>query len=111
MSEEIKCPVCGEMFIKGRYKKYCSTKCRKKDYNQRFKIKLYFQCEYCGIGFKEGRENPYCSEECKNKHSNKQTKKRGRKKKVLSLAEINQRARAEGLTYGQYIVKYGGECK
>lgn len=28
------------------------------------------------------------------------------------IAEINERARAEGLTYGQYIVKYGeAGCK
>lgn len=28
------------------------------------------------------------------------------------IAEINERARAEGLTYGQYVVKYGEEgCK
>ena len=28
------------------------------------------------------------------------------------IAEINERARAEGLTYGQYVMKYGSDgCK
>lgn len=35
------------------------------------------------------------------------SKKGGRKKKALSIVEICELAKAEGLTYGQYVTKYG----
>ena len=44
-------------------------------------------------------------EECK-KSKEVVTKKPKRKLGSLSLAQINKRARAEGLSYGQYVAKY-----
>ena len=73
------CPVCGNFFIGGNNKKYCSAECREK---ARRKM----------TG--EGRKKPKENKECK------------RKIGVLSIGEVNRRARAEGLTYGQYMAKY-----
>jgi ribosome-binding protein aMBF1 (putative translation factor) len=37
----------------------------------------------------------------------KSAKKRERKQKALSISDICKLAKAEGLTYGQYVSKYG----
>ena len=109
MSKEIKCPECEKMFEKRTPRQtYCCVECRVKHYEKNKPPKLYYQCEYCGKVYKQGSENQYCSDECKSKYASGRDKKRVRKKKPLSIAEINRLAKAEGLTYGQYIVKYGG---
>lgn len=109
MTKEKKCPVCGKIFgTEGKARKtYCSVECREKHYAKVKKSKLYFQCEYCGTPFKEGSTNPYCSDECQNMYSSGRVKNTGRKKKALSIVDISKRAKAEGMTYGQYVVKYG----
>ena len=40
-------------------------------------------------------------------NSTKELNKKKAKKPVLSLAEVNAMARAEGLNYGAYCAKYG----
>lgn len=83
--------------------------------------------EICGKAL-TGRQRSYCSSECRRQAIKKQKaeyrkaydvqfkkpkaeattpKKRGRQKKTDPIAEINAKARAEGLTYGQYVGKYG----
>ncbi len=111
MSEEKKCPVCGEALKpKSGQITYCSKECRNKNSaEQRKKPKTNYSCEWCGASLPKGSTVKYCSEDCESRATgNKEPKKRGRKKKVLSLTEINKLAQAKGLTYGQYIAKYGG---
>lgn len=72
------------------------------------------QCKYCGekfIAFSNGKI--YCSAECKSAALKivrlKIAKPRPKKKKGSthnSIVEIQKRAQAEGLTYGQYVAKY-----
>lgn len=42
------------------------------------------------------------------KECDEKAKPKGKRKKPLSIAEVQRLAKAEGLTYGQYVVKYGG---
>jgi predicted nucleic acid-binding Zn ribbon protein len=108
MSKEKICPICGNVLESNR-KKYCSIECRNKAYIKSDKPKIYYSCEWCGVSLPKDSTNKYCSEDCERRATGyKEPKKRGRKKKVLSLTEINKLAQAKGLTYGQYIAKYGG---
>lgn len=118
------CQNCGKEFAQKfrSSEKFCSTFCRK--FYHRQEKPAYKVCEICGKGF-EGKAQRYCSPECRYQAQlerqraykvnfkkpqaevkEEHKKKRGRKKK-LSLAEINELARAEGLNYGQYVAKYG----
>ena len=123
-----KCLYCGKP-IKIRFRKtekFCSNECCQKyhrEKNQKSRKNKY--CVVCGTELK-GRQKQYCSSECRmkfviqhqmeiNKEQYKkpkaevkvEPKKRGRPKKKITLEEINERARAENLTYGQYVAKYG----
>ena len=81
-------------------------------------------CEECGIIFeKQANNQRYCCEECKKIGQRRKSReyqrakyvKKGQaeeKNKPPSLTEINQRARAAGMTYGQYMAKeYGKQGK
>lgn len=112
--EKKQCEHCGIDLPKGRTK-YCSKKCSDAAFskmNRKNKI-----CEVCGKELVE-RQKFYCSPECakearrsnKNEQCRKpksEPKKKGRPKKVVSVVEICKRAKEEGLTYGQYVGKYG----
>lgn len=100
---------------------FCSDECLKKFYGR--KNSKLESCEMCGKPL-TGQRRTYCSEECQ-KQSKKQeryeeykkpmattypvvvVKKRGRPKKKLTLAEVNELARAENMSYGQYCAKHG----
>ena len=98
-----------------RKKTYCSEECRKAYYSTR----TIFNCVVCGKKL-EGQQRQYCGEECRKKAKaqvqrakNKEIykafkpKSKARHKPKMSIAEINEKARAEGLNYGQYVAKYG----
>lgn len=77
------CVMCGNIFVGRPNKKYCSAECRNKgaaEYNRKRS---------------EERQKPKV-----------ESKKRKSKLGSLSIEQINRRARAEGLTYGQYMAKY-----
>ncbi len=76
-----KCVICGNIFVGRPNKKYCCSECRRKAQTEKK------------------------AKECK-KPKEIETKKPKRKLGSLSLEQINKRARAEGLTYGQYVAKY-----
>lgn len=122
------CQHCGNEF-KYRFRateKFCSTKCCHDYHNGVKKQKANKVCAMCGKKL-EKHQSKFCSPECRYKGQlerqrnryeqeykstmtvteEKQKKKRGRPKKKLSLADINNLARAEGLNYGQYVAKYG----
>ena len=117
------CKYCGEK-IKihfGKQTLFCSDKCRKAYYYRYGRTNK--KCAVCGQEL-TGRKRSYCSTECARKAKSKYeyeyhkdqykkpkaeatSKKRGRRKKTDPIAEINAKARAEGLSYGQYVGKYG----
>lgn len=114
----MKCINCGKTFkMKFRSnEKYCSTECRKDFY----KKKKARKCVICGAKL-EGRQMKYCSAKCKNKnlmiYTTAQRKEdfeamkpkapKPRKKPRMSIDEIIVMANKEGLSYGQYVAKYG----
>ena len=98
------CEWCGKEFVRRRNsQKYCSAKCRNANRNHR----LYDEGKTCLICLKplpKGRSK-YCSDECFKKI--KTVPKFTPTEKKSTIAEINAKARAEGLSYGQYMAKYG----
>ena len=77
-------------------------------------------CQECGLIFVKQRNNQrYCCEECKIAGRRRKSREYWRahyaregqpqKKKALSLAEVNEKARAAGMTYGQYMAKEQGK--
>ena len=71
-------------------------------------------CKGCGKEFEPKKGvtyQLYCSKECRksNQPYYKPLKKRKVKNLGEDLAKINAKARAEGLSYGQYVAKYGYE--
>jgi hypothetical protein len=80
------CAVCGKPFAAKRQKDCCCSKeCTRINENR--------------------RRQEWWKEQSEINRSTKNPKRR--KKKGLTAAEINKRARAEHLTYGQYVAKYG----
>ena len=107
---EIQCPVCGKVFARTyNAQKFCSIKCRDKAYrNSRAPKRVVLECLWCGKEFETDRRRKYCCDKCRQKANNSLKRKPAPRKKVnLTLAKINELARAEGLNYGQYVAKYG----
>lgn len=82
--------------------------------------KIEAMCEECGLIFEKKTNNQrYCCPECKKIGQRRKSRERQRakyvkkgqakKKKPPSLAEINQSARAAGMTYGQYMAQEWGK--
>ena len=114
----MKCAYCEKKitiaFSKKR--KFCSDKCKNAYFYSKSKKKPRF-CKVCGKKINEPRRQ-FCSDECRQKaNQDKATEIRSTYKKIkiterkrtkpaLSIAQINELARAEGLNYGQYCAKY-----
>lgn len=65
----------------GRYKKYCSKRCRADARNERRNYgKQIKNCEWCGKKFEGLKHHKYCSKECRVKSNNKMSKTRYKKK-------------------------------
>ncbi len=107
---KIQCPVCKKEFVPFQSaQKYCCVDCRVAYYaNLRKKTTEKYECACCGTIFESDRRKKYCSVKCqrKGKGSKKRTPKQEKKSK-LSLAQINELARAAGMNYGQYVAKMG----
>ena len=108
MSCEKKCPVCGKAFTAEKNGiKYCSPMCKKKASGR---PPLKKKCEYC-MSDLPPRRKKYCSDDCYLMANGRKGDKAGKfvfkkSKRKLPMADINERARAEGLSYGQYVAKY-----
>ncbi len=100
------CLCCGEQFTTtSNFQKYCNENCRQKYYYGLAKSKpKTYSCAWCGIVFDAEKKRKFCSDECR-----LQSYGRGKKKKKAdnSLSKIALLARKEGLSYGQYVAKYG----
>ena len=111
MSSVKTCPVCCEVFTAEQNgTRYCSEECRRA-YRRRVKVR---NCEFCAKEF-SGRQKKYCSSECRLRAngqlpdltvSDELIRLPKKRVKKMSLSEINEAARAEGLSYGQYTAKY-----
>ena len=93
------CKVCGQDFKKSKKSwVFCSDECRSKN-KRKSNAKYEYECECCHQIFKSAIEGKkFCSERCR---------KIGKKKKIMSIEEIAKAARKEGITYGEYVRKYG----
>ena len=68
------------------------------------------ECKFCGIKFEPGcGAQKFCSNTCRIKYNNasRRPKKLGANK-ILSIAEVNARAREMGMHYGDYVAEF---CK
>lgn len=114
------CLFCGKEFLTDdNRKKYCNSECsaafhaHKKSENHR-QAREGKRCEVCGKIIVSNRLRKYCSRKCANKAKNlrnsvipKSIEIKKSLKPKLSISEINSLARAKGLSYGQYVSKYG----
>ncbi len=121
MIKVLKCPICGTEFT--AYKnaaKYCSAKCRRKataKMKQERKAEEVYYCAYCGRAF-NGRRRKYCCKECQMKANNRTTRTMSKRKSPsdgLSLAQVEQFCREQGITYGEYtkkriLIQRGDRC-
>lgn len=118
-----KCKLCGKDF-KIRFRSnevFCSEECCKAFHGIRAKKDLY--CVICGKKL-SGKNKKYCGETCRRRAAtlrnmeemkelseskDVETPKviKKKRKPKLTLVQIAVEARKEGLSYGQYVAKYG----
>lgn len=103
------CECCGKSFVvsgKSLKKKYCSDRCRHKaNYRYEKKPLAEIVCLNCGKTFMQTKiKQKYCCNACQRIHYYNRAKqfKAEPKKPVSDLSEINRKARAVGMSYGQY---------
>ena len=106
----MECLCCGKEFIrKKNAQKHCSAECRRKwNSGKEAKAKYYpktYTCGWCGIIFESEHKRKYCSDECR--ILSLAGRRKSRKRPALSLEEVAVLSRKEGLSYGQYVAKYG----
>lgn len=118
----IACKHCNKMFVpKNNFQKYCSGECyyAEAKYRQTESYKKLDiperECVVCGRKFTPlyRQKTIFCTDVCKRKRQleqQKESRERAKtnaletKKRMSSLAEINQQARALGISYGQYVL-------
>lgn len=108
------CPYCGEEFVaRNNSQKFCSKACSSKTYQVKRKQEIYDQvfnkrkytCQWCGKEFGSNIPREFCNYNCQVAYERK--RKKDSIKNAKELVTINELARKEGLTYGQYMAKYG----
>lgn len=119
---EQRCVICGTPFNGSKNKKYCSHECvlmarrgtHKRQLKERGRRNIgdIIICPTCGKNFPYNSGNrKYCSLECKNKaqqiKADESASPRQRKKRAKTIVDIIRAAKAEGLSYGEYVSKYG----
>lgn len=102
------CIQCGKDFTTlHNSRKYCSEECRIKANKKSPLGRRTFTCEFCGESFEADAKRKFCCIECRQGAERAARLRRKPKKPKLSIANINELARNEGLNYGQYVAKYG----
>ena len=104
----INCKMCGDEFTRtSNSNKYCD-KCKKRIKERKKAKKIYTcQCKNCGKIFDSKTKKDYCNTACEESYNqiNKPVAKTVNGGK--SLDEMAKLCRMEGLSYGQYLTKYG----
>lgn len=121
----MKCIYCGKEFKETHgSQKYCSDLCRNeydKERQRKFreahkKPHEIVKCSECGNEFTAHHKGcKTCSPECANARIKRLKHERSAKTKIVkknihkpkTLSKIAAAARAEHMTYGQYVAKYG----
>ena len=124
------CEVCGEKFVTQNVRKVCcSNKCNQKKWRDRKVAHKVGKCVICQKEFvKRNGSQVCCGVECRKEYERAQQKIRNQKWKAKqqekqkemqkqanaktnheTIAEIAIAAKKEGLSYGQYVVKYMGK--
>lgn len=130
MAREATCLFCRKRFWQKKAEWYCSEECESRA-KEAFKKEAHAQsykespavCPVCGKVFMKGLKKKYCSDICRDKsngvarerqkmktpesENKEKVKRRGGRKKARTVAEINEAARAEGSSYGEYVFKHG----
>jgi DNA-directed RNA polymerase subunit RPC12/RpoP len=74
-------------------------------------MKKLKECENCGKEFvPTNSRSLYCCERCREESKRlmkRQRERMGMTKTTMTINEINAKALAERLSYGQYVAKYG----
>lgn len=94
IDEEVQCPICGTMFVREPRKpnqRYCSFDCSKKAELESKKLSAQQNKSLITHRSIEPPKKP----------------KKKKKSNMESIVEIDRLAKEEGLTYGQYVGKYG----
>lgn len=82
--------------------------------------RIEMRCGNCGLIFEKQNYNQrYCCDACRRKGNSRKSKERYRLQKIAkqknkkpTLADINNKARAAGMTYGKYMAQeYGKQVK
>jgi endogenous inhibitor of DNA gyrase (YacG/DUF329 family) len=104
------CPTCNKKFITtAGNARYCSKACKYGEIKRkRLEEKPQeFNCAWCGETFVSSRKKKYCCKECRLIANGRKSSKKSIKQNRLtliegSLADVNQKARDAGLSYGHY---------
>jgi hypothetical protein len=108
---------------------YCSDKCRHREHDLRKRggpVRIEKVCEECGKPYIAGRRDSVtCSRECNYERNKRRVRDRGayyrekyraerilqeekakrKKKKIESIDQIQKKAQAMGMSYGQYMAQ------
>ena len=106
--EAMECRNCGKVFVpQTNAQKHCSVKCRRQYNKLKAKVRYKtYACSWCGIVFEAEQRRKYCTKECR-LLANNRLKKRKKKNVNVGIVEVTRLANEAGLTYGQYVAKYG----
>lgn len=117
MDIEKVCRICGARFLAHKSDAvYCSQECRREAGTQKPYIKNdgMVRCMICKKDFiPQTCVQRYCSPECLREANNRQKRERARRKRAefkyqnrkRSIDDIVRAAEAEGLSYGQYVIR------
>ena len=116
------CKYCDKSFsAQNRSREYCSDTCRgRAHYHYQRKVPEKRSCPSCKKEFMQKTVvQIYCSRNCQNMHYREVVKQESKEKakkevKIGSLADVNNKARAIGMTYGQYMAmqyQVKGSCQ
>lgn len=112
------CPVCGDEFAPATSnQRYCTKDCAaaaRRAYARRPAVELV--CPVCGKSFvKHHGQQKYCTPECRERNEKgdfyldmPQRVYKSPGGNQGGIAAVAAQARAAGMTYGQYVSKYGG---
>lgn len=106
--ETTTCRECGKEFKPTHYiSVYCSKECSKawhrRNINRLRRESREARCIVCGELITDVKRRKYCSDECR---FGSRASLMCRQAKSNTLAEVAKKATEEGLTYGQYVMKY-----
>lgn len=106
------CKSCGKSFTtNANARMFCNSQCAKAKKEKKVKqpILWHYTCSWCGCKFKAEKKRKYCTETCRALANGRGAYISKYKSNSKSIAQINEAARAKGLTYGQYVARYGNE--